>query len=148
MIRVGHIALSLSKGEITDHKVINIVEDEVGCLNLVTGNFSFINKKLIIDYFDQGITAPETVDQVDDITVPAKKVENLKETIESFQRGCLVSFTYAIDGASLEIKGIFMDYLDYPDGYCLISELGCSVFRFWRVPSWKVKLHSTFSLRH
>ena len=148
MIRVGHVILVLHKGEVTDHLVINVVGDEYGALDFFNGSFAFFNQRKVVGHFELGVTSPETTDEQDDITLAHQRVEPTSAPQESFKRGFLVSFSMLEQGAALEVKGYFMDYIDYPEGYCLISELGCTACRLWRVPSSKVTLLKVLSLRY
>jgi len=134
LIRVGHVVLVKSRGQIYDGLVLSIEGCYFGILDFSTGVFNFVSPVNIVRHFELGITEAETQDVRDDITLEPSKVKTLPTALGDVGRGTLVSFTMYEQGAALEVKAYFLDKIDYPEGYALVSEMGASVSRFWRVP--------------
>lgn len=140
-VRVGH-ELLVGKTTLKKLTVIDIQEHYNNELYYVIvdeeGNVKNIDLDGLDDFFallKNGITKPETKDEVDKITVEGEEEGH----INKLNIGTKVKFTTQYRNASLEVVGYIVR--NYWSNYYLVSELGTSIAnRYWKVAHSETKL--------
>lgn len=129
--------------------VLSVENPFYGVLDFTTGEFGFITNSKVLDVLTVGIDGPETTDLSDDRLLHHKElISPLKPSGRGYKKGDMVSFDIICpDGSQMNIKGYYLDSLEDPPDYCLISERGSSVCKWWRVPKTKTRLEEAVNLR-